>query len=287
MINFLSHFPRQLLNGSLIFFAAVPFRHSVGSSPAAHMADPTKEKVLLVWDYDWSLINTNSDTFVVEMLHPELMERFDSPMGWTQLMDQQVKELFARGVSRERLEAVVSAVPVFPGALDAIRSAQEAQANQMVLSDANTIFIEAFLRKEGLRHCFSEVISNPADFDHEGRLHIKPFHEGEPHGCPLCPSNLCKGRVLEQILASFSPSRVAYVGDGGGDFCPACELRPQDLLLCRAPPSEPLKRFGLLRRLEGAAQATRHGGIAKVVAKIVKWHSGDDLLAAVRGFLRA
>ena len=32
-------------------------------------------------------------------------------------------------------------------------------------------------------------------------------------------------------------------------------LGPQDLLLCRAPPSDPLKRFGLLRRLEGPAQA--------------------------------
>ena len=44
--------------------AAEWFAHfrSVGSSPAAHMADPTKENVLLVWDYEsrlsdalWSL----------------------------------------------------------------------------------------------------------------------------------------------------------------------------------------------------------------------------------------
>eukprot|EP00434_Breviolum_minutum_P000235 symbB.v1.2.000195.t1/scaffold21.1/size436794/14 len=251
------------------------------------MAGPEKDKVLLVWDYDWSLINTNSDTFVVEALHPELMDRFESPIGWTQLMDQQVKELFSRGVTRERMEETVAAVPVFPGALEAIRCAHEAKANQMVLSDANNIFIEAFLRKEGLRHCFSEVISNPAEFDEKGRLNIMPFHEGETHGCPLCPSNLCKGRVLEEILRRFSPSRVAYVGDGGGDFCPACELRPQDLLLCRAPPSEPLKRFGLLRRLEGPTKATRHGGIAKVVAQVVKWHSGDDLLAAVMKYLNS
>ncbi|CAK9053397.1 unnamed protein product [Durusdinium trenchii] len=250
------------------------------------MADPKQESVLLVWDYDWSLINTNSDTHVVEALHPELMDRFSSPMGWTQLMDLQVKELFARGVSRARLEATVAEVPVFPGSLDAIRAAHEAKASQVILSDANTVFIEAFLQKEGLRHCFSDVISNPASFDEEGRLHIKPFHDGEAHDCPLCPSNLCKGSVLQHLLGATSPARVAYVGDGGGDFCPACELRPQDLLLCRAPPSDPLKRFGLLRRLEGPAQATRHGGIAQVVAKVVKWHSGDDLLAAIRGFLR-
>lgn len=34
-----------------------------------------------------------------------------------------------------------------------------------------------------------------------------------------------QGRVLDEILARRAVRpRVAYVGDGGGDFCPACEL---------------------------------------------------------------
>ena len=52
---------------------------------------------------------------------------------------------------------------------------------------------------------------------------------------------------------------------------------PQDLLLCRAPPSEPLTRFGLLQRLSGPLQASRHGPPARVVAQVVHWRSGARL----------
>lgn len=72
------------------------------------------------------------------------------------------------------------------------------------------------------------MISNPARFDDEGRLHIEAFHQH--HGCPLCPSNLCKGLVLSELLHSHD--RVAYVGDGAGDFCPGCDLRgPPECML--------------------------------------------------------
>ena len=36
----------------------------------------TGVKTLVVWDYDWSLINCNSDTFVVEQLRPDLCPKF-------------------------------------------------------------------------------------------------------------------------------------------------------------------------------------------------------------------
>ena len=40
------------------------------------MATSTLVKTLVVWDYDWSLINCNSDTFVVEQLRPDLYPKF-------------------------------------------------------------------------------------------------------------------------------------------------------------------------------------------------------------------
>ena len=40
------------------------------------MATSTGVKTLVVWDYDWSLINCNSDTFVVEQLRPDLYPKF-------------------------------------------------------------------------------------------------------------------------------------------------------------------------------------------------------------------
>merc|ERR1712079_944131 len=136
------------------------------------------------------------------------------------------------------------------------------------------------------------VITNPADFDEPGKLHVRPYHQ-TLHGCPLCPANLCKGTVLEELRKKCQARRVIYVGDGGGDFCPACELGPNDAVLCRTPPSPPLDHFGLHRRIQRAkadAPGTpsflnRRGEVATVVAQVCAWHSGDDVLKIMSSLL--
>lgn len=62
-----------------------------------------------------------------------------------------------------------------------------------VVSDANTFYIETILKHHGLYDCFSEIISNPAFVNEEGKLRIFPYHDlASPHGCDLCPPNMCK-----------------------------------------------------------------------------------------------
>lgn len=70
----------------------------------------------------------------------------------------------------------------------------ESRCDLKVVSDANTFFIETVLAHHGVLGCFSEIITNPASVDADGRLRISPFHDSAaaPHGCTLCPDNMCK-----------------------------------------------------------------------------------------------
>lgn len=63
-----------------------------------------------------------------------------------------------------------------------------------ILSDANQFFIEKILEHHDLLGCFSKIYTNPTFVDEQGRLRIFPYHDStlSPHGCSLCPSNLCK-----------------------------------------------------------------------------------------------
>lgn len=63
-----------------------------------------------------------------------------------------------------------------------------------IVSDANTFFIETVLKHLGVRECFSEINTNPGCVNQEGRLGILPYHDfnKSPHGCSLCPPNMCK-----------------------------------------------------------------------------------------------
>ena len=83
----------------------------------------------------------------MQALCPDLMERFSSGVQWTELMASQLRELHARGVSGGELVATVAALPAFKEVLEAVRVAHEADARQVILSDANTVFIEASLHR--------------------------------------------------------------------------------------------------------------------------------------------
>lgn len=109
-----------------------------------------------------------------------------------------------------------------------------------IISDANQFFIETILKRHGLLGCFSEIVTNPAFVDAEGRLNIVPFHDSasSPHGCNLCPSNMCK--VMEQwfspwtLLLHICDSRVYVLPKFWCIYCqwPNCFLAGQYILLC-------------------------------------------------------
>jgi len=202
----------------------------------------TNDKVLVVFDYDWSLINENSDTFIFKVLYPELLDeiktRRATQPSWTQLMDDLLQQLATDKphVTEEMIRQAVANVPVLSKMLDAMKLAgSQPNAVVAIVSDANTVYIESMLDHHGLATIVSEVITNPAAFETQGRrqsLRVRPYHDPQtPHGCALCPSNMCKGLILDRLRRETACTRVVYVGDGSGDFCPAtrttrCVLRP-------------------------------------------------------------
>ena len=66
-------------------------------------------------------------------------------------------------------------------------------------------------------------------------LQIMAYHSDGEHACNLCPKNLCKGKVVQQLRQeNFRMYRKCfYVGDGGGDFCPFTMLNPTDYIYVR------------------------------------------------------
>ena len=138
------------------------------------------------------------------------------------------------------------------------------RAEQRILSDANDVYIESVLKARGLENAFSLVVTNPASFNDAGRLEIRPHQPvDKPHSSSLCPPNLCKGAILSKWLDELQPSCCVYVGDGGGDFCPATRLRVGDTVLARRAPHDSLLRK--CRNNKG-----------RIKAKVVEWGGASD-----------
>ena len=223
---------------------------------------------LVVWDFDWSLIDENSDTFVLEQLDDRgciwkaAEKRLSSGMGWLELMDWCLGEVHAAGHTAPTIRETLARVPIKEGAVAAVEAASARGAEQHILSDANSVYIESILERRLPAGDFREVVTNPAACDDDGRLRVRPHQPaGTAHGCPLCPPNLCKGAVLQRWLVEMAPSRCVYVGDGGGDYCPATRLRKGDVVLARRAPHD-----SLLRKCRAK----------KVAATVVEWGGEAD-----------
>jgi pyridoxal phosphate phosphatase PHOSPHO2 len=197
---------------------------------------------IVIFDFDWSFIDENTDTYVIEKLAPELykgeFESLRKDTQWTILMDLMVGNMTRNlGISRESLAACLQGIPYFIEMFEAAKFAAASGAKLYIVSDSNEFYINEILNHHGLRSIWANVYTNKASFN-EGILRIGGHHDSTaPHECSRCPTNMCKGKILSEILASepniSGPRRVIYVGDGGGDSCPCLRLKENDVVCCR------------------------------------------------------
>jgi pyridoxal phosphate phosphatase PHOSPHO2 len=175
---------------------------SLGPTPV--ILSRPKRCALIVFDYDFSLVNDDSDALFCKALCPELLHRLDTPthtapsQGWPALMDELIGEFFQKNpnTTRDDIVRALAAIPVFPEMLDAVRLATEQyDATVAIISDANTVFIKSMLEHHKLNDGITEIHTNTGRWE-GNRLRVEPYYalDQEPHGCALCPANMCKGK---------------------------------------------------------------------------------------------
>ncbi|KAI8907323.1 phosphatase phospho-type [Gorgonomyces haynaldii] len=191
-------------------------------------------KYLVALDFDFTVIDEDSDHYIFKQLSPPLFEKLEALQGkiqWTDLMNQLLQEVQDLGKTQEDMNSVLETIPFDPAMKRAFEHFSRL-SKVVIISDANTFYIDVITRAKGIHPYISQVITNPAIL--EKRVSIKR-HTVEPHGCPKCAVNLCKGRELERYIQEHGPfERVIYGGDGRNDFCPSTRLRKSDLVLVRS-----------------------------------------------------
>lgn len=196
--------------------------------------------VVVVFDFDKTIIDCDSDNWVVDSLGAtELFNRLLPTMPWNSLMDKMMTEIHKQGKSIDDIVEVLERTPILPRIIPAIKSAHALGCDLKIVSDANKFFIETILKHHGISGYFSEINTNPSLVDGEGKLRISPFHDfaSSPHGCSLCPPNMCKGvvikRIQESVAAEGKKKKMIYLGDGSGDYCPSLKLTHGDFVMPR------------------------------------------------------
>ncbi|XP_021757820.1 inorganic pyrophosphatase 1-like [Chenopodium quinoa] len=195
------------------------------------------EGLMVVFDFDKTIIDCDSDNWVVDELgYTQLFDQLVKIIPWNTMMDTLMKEMHTQGVTIDDIARVLKRVPIHPRVVPAIKAAHAAGCDLRIVSDANMFFIETILDHLGLKDCFSEINTNPGYVDGEGRLRILPIHDftKSPHGCSNpCPPNMCKGLVIKRLLCEHGNNKFIYLGDGIGDYCASLRLREEDHVMPR------------------------------------------------------
>ncbi|KAF8331106.1 phosphatase phospho-type [Cantharellus anzutake] len=193
---------------------------------------------LVIFDFDWSLVDQDTDRYVFEVLAPDIRRKIktrQAEVQWTDLIAMSLLELHGRGRTRKQIEDALRVLPFHPAMQRGARNIKEnlrIPTTLICLSNANLVFIETILKDKAFEDIFEEIITNPAEWRDDGALIVKRrvSPDGPQHSCTTgCSANMCKGEELENYLVRCNKTfdRMIYVGDGSNDFCPILRFKRQ------------------------------------------------------------
>ncbi|CAH2305721.1 pyridoxal phosphate phosphatase PHOSPHO2 [Pelobates cultripes] len=235
-------------------------------------------KVLLVFDFDHTIVNDNSDTWIVqcapEKKLPYGLQNTYEKGKWTEYMGRVFTYLGEQGIREEDMKRIMIDIPYTPGMTDLLQfiGHNKDYFDCIIISDSNTIFIDWILTHGNVHTVFDKVFTNPAAFDPLGNLTVQNFHI---HHCTECPKNLCKKKVLEEFVAKQATkqvqySKIVYIGDGGNDLCPVTFLKKGDIAM-------PREGYALQKRIAK--------DIDLIDSSISVWSSGSEILSRLKSLL--
>ncbi|XP_032891269.1 phosphoethanolamine/phosphocholine phosphatase [Amblyraja radiata] len=232
-------------------------------------------KFLIVFDFDETIIQHNSDCVILkcnpDQSLPEELLRPQDEECWSEYMGKVFQYLGETGVKEETMRKVLAETPLTKEMLTLFQFLRKSPDlfECVIISDANTFFINSILQANDLSTAFQKIYTNPSCFDNKNTFTISPYHS---HVCEQCPINMCKRQILHDHLVRRAEEEVEfdkifYVGDGTNDFCPSVDLTTTDVIF-------PRKNYPL-DRLISEFKMTEPSAIQ---AQVVPWESGEDIL---------
>ncbi|KAM9861324.1 pyridoxal phosphate phosphatase PHOSPHO2 isoform 2-T3 [Aulostomus maculatus] len=133
-------------------------------------------KTLMVFDFDHTVVDDNSDTWVIRCLPgqtlPDNVKNSYRKGHWTEFMGRVMNYIGDQEVSPDRVRSVMETIPFTAGMADLLTfiSEQKNAIDCIIISDANTMFIDWILHAAGLQAAVDRVFTNPAKFNDLGYM---------------------------------------------------------------------------------------------------------------------
>jgi pyridoxal phosphate phosphatase PHOSPHO2 len=240
---------------------------------------------LAAFDFDHTIINVNSDTYIDKLISNDDGKSYKYPKdidaltkSWTHRMNS-VFDLLHKdfNIKKDDFIKCLHQIKIDDEMKQLISNLSLNNYKIIIISDSNSIFIEEILRANNLLDIFqfqhNKIFTNSAQFDDNQKLIVKPFNETVDidNVCKsgICATNMCKGTILQHYLKTTfineQNEKIIYVGDGHNDYCPGLFLTQNDSFLVRNKYSLQKMLFKDKQRLD------------RIKANILYWDTAKDI----------
>lgn len=234
------------------------------------MEESNRKKILLVLDMDYTILSQTTDYEVFKLLSEEKLKMAQQPCeNWAHHMQKIYINLKEQNISIEEIKKTIQSIPLTDGFLEIFQFLKKnsEKFEIIIVSGANTLYIEWIIEMYDLGKLISSYYSNKAKPDDEFLIKISPNHY---HECKLCENDKaqCKRQVLEEHFKIKNLdhmtyySNIFYVGDGENDYCPGTLLSNHNHLFVR-------EDYGLHKRIISNN---------KIECNIHLWNNGYKIL---------
>lgn len=170
---------------------------------------------LFVFDFDKTLINIDTDQFVIEKFNIQI----PAAANWFETM-RYVIEVILTQIGVQRLKELLSDIKI---------RVKNIPHNSIIVSDSNDLFINTILEANGLKGAFKEI--------HCNRIVKNSLVPYGSHSCtnPICAKkpNMCKGMIIDNLRKKYT-TKIIFIGDGANDYCATTRLLSNEFALVRA-----------------------------------------------------
>lgn len=164
------------------------------------MSSPQLKKALLAFDFDNTVVDANTDLEVMKLhagpLPEEIEKLYCEHNGWNDYMRAIFALLHSENITIDKIKEKVLEIPLASGMKELFSHLADDSYEVVIISDANTLFIEWLMDKHGISSQVDRIFSNPAEVTGEGKLTISYYHRQD--WCDLSSNNMCKGEARVQ-----------------------------------------------------------------------------------------
>jgi 2,3-diketo-5-methylthio-1-phosphopentane phosphatase len=239
-----------------------------------------KKEFLFIFDLDHTILKENSDRVILPLLSDQSCEELkplsDKSDNWANFMQEVYVKMKRDGRNVNEIKDIIEKMEFNPGFEELFNFIRENKSkfDTLIVSGANTLFLEWILEKKGLKDLFPIYYSNVADPDDSVVIKIRPYHT---HDCENCDLSQCKRLILcehwkNKNIDLNDYKTIMYAGDGENDFCPGTILREGDLFFPRA-------NFPLAKKLYNK------GHIKDVKCSVHVWENGFNIIDVIKKLL--